>query len=91
MGVHRQADPEPLEYLERWQLVRQGLRDEIIAGKLLPGEVLSEGELAARYGVSRGPIRSALQDLHRVGLVQGGASRRRMRVATFTQRDVDEH
>ena len=85
-----QSEPEPLEYLERWKLVRHGLRDEIIAGRLLPGDVLSEGELAERYGVSRGPIRSALQDLRRVGLVEGGATRRRMQVATFTQRDVDE-
>lgn len=90
MSALQRPEPALPEYLERWQIVRQALRDEIIAGALRPGDVLSEGELAERYGVSRGPIRSALQDLARVGLVVGGAPRRRMRVATFTQRDVDE-
>jgi DNA-binding GntR family transcriptional regulator len=80
----------PPEYLERWQIVRQAIRDEIIDGRLRPGDVLSEGVLAERYGVSRGPIRSALQDLVRVGLVVGGATRRRLRVATFSASDVDE-
>jgi DNA-binding GntR family transcriptional regulator len=82
-------EPE-VDYLDRWQVIRRILRDDIIAGTLRPGEVLSEAHLAERFGVSRGPVRTALQDLARVGLVVGGASRRRVRVARFERKDIDE-
>lgn len=80
----------PFDYQDRWQIVRQSLRDRIIEGSLHPGEILSEVALAEHYGVSRGPIRTALQDLARVGLVTPGATRRRMSVARFDARDIDE-
>lgn len=83
------AEPE-VDYLDRWQVIRRVLRDDIISGSLRPDEVLSEAQLAQRFGVSRGPVRTALQDLARVGLVVGGASRRRVRVATFGRKDIDE-
>jgi DNA-binding GntR family transcriptional regulator len=79
-----------VDYLDRWQVIRRVLRDDIIAGTLRPGEVLSEAQLAQRFRVSRGPVRTALQDLARVGLVVGGASRRRVRVARFERKDIDE-
>jgi DNA-binding GntR family transcriptional regulator len=39
------------------------LTQAIISGEFTPGERLSEAELARRFGISRGPIREALQRL----------------------------
>ena len=59
------AQPEPL----RLQ-VQGALEQLIIDGRLEPGERLIETELAKRLGVSRGPIREALQMLAREGWVE---------------------
>jgi DNA-binding GntR family transcriptional regulator len=45
------------------------LRDAIVSGQLEPGRQISENELAARLGVSRTPIREALQRLREERLV----------------------
>ena len=45
------------------------LRDAIVTGGMRPGERLVETELAERLGLSRGPIREALHQLAREGLV----------------------
>lgn len=39
------------------------LQDDIVLGVLKPGTKLGETELAARYGVSRGPLREAIRRL----------------------------
>lgn len=39
------------------------LQDDIVLGVLKPGTKLGEAELAARYGVSRGPLREAIRRL----------------------------
>jgi DNA-binding GntR family transcriptional regulator len=46
------------------------LRSQIISGQRLPGERLNEVEIANELGVSRGPVREAMQRLARDGLVQ---------------------
>ena len=46
------------------------LEDEILAGALKPGARLDEVSLALRFGVSRTPIREALQHLAHQGLVE---------------------
>ncbi|MEH7333610.1 GntR family transcriptional regulator [Neobacillus drentensis] len=46
------------------------LREAIITGNLKPGERLIQDELASLMGVSRMPIREALRDLEREGLVE---------------------
>ena len=46
------------------------LRRAIVSLDLLPGQALSENELAARYGVSRTPVREALIRLADEGLVE---------------------
>lgn len=46
------------------------LRDDILKGKLAPGENLVELKLASQYGVSRTPIREALRQLELEGLVR---------------------
>jgi DNA-binding GntR family transcriptional regulator len=45
------------------------LRDEILRGDIAAGSWLREGTVAANLGVSRTPVREALQRLHADGLV----------------------
>jgi DNA-binding GntR family transcriptional regulator len=54
----------------------RALRDEIISGRLEPGERLTERHLAARLGVSPTPIREALQRLEHEHLIQRTDTRR---------------
>ena len=49
--------------------VYERLQDMLIERVLAPGDHLVEERLAARLGVSRGPVREALQRLHRDGWV----------------------
>ena len=50
--------------------LRQDLEAEIFAGRLAPGQRLDESKLAARFGVSRTPVREALLQLASIGLVE---------------------
>lgn len=50
--------------------VLDALREAIISGDLKPGQPLIETELAASLGVSRAPLREALQILSSEGLVE---------------------
>ncbi|UYN98283.1 MAG: GntR family transcriptional regulator [Devosia sp.] len=45
------------------------LRDEIVSMALKPGDVISESDIAARYGVSRQPVREAFIRLAQLGLL----------------------
>ena len=49
---------------------RDRIEDEIATGQLRPGERLDETSLAERFGVSRTPIREALQQLAAGGMVE---------------------
>jgi DNA-binding GntR family transcriptional regulator len=51
-------------------LVGERIRSSIIDGALPPGSQLHEVELAASFGVSRGPVREALQRLIQEGLLR---------------------
>jgi len=51
-------------------LVRQELERMILAGELPAGAKLTEAGLAARLGVSRGPVREAFRALEEIGLVR---------------------
>jgi len=50
--------------------IRDTLQDEIESGKLAPGAALDERALAARFDVSRTPVREALQQLAARDLVR---------------------
>lgn len=50
--------------------LKSQIEEEIAMGILLPGERLDEASLAARFGVSRTPIREALQQLSIAGLIE---------------------
>ena len=50
-------------------IVTERLRTNIVNGTLEPGSQLNEAELANSFGVSRGPVREALQRLVQEGLL----------------------
>ncbi len=56
-----EADPAAAQTLA--DRVFAAIQDAIIKGELQAGSKMSEAELAARYGVSRGPLREALRRL----------------------------
>ncbi len=70
----------------------QRLRGLIVEGHLGPGARLVEAELAARFGVSRTPVRTALYLLHQEGYVEarGEGRQSRLTVTPMTQRDAIE-
>jgi DNA-binding GntR family transcriptional regulator len=69
----------------RAAMLRRQLADEIITGKLDPGKRLDERELAARFGLSRTPVREALRQLAAIGL----AELRPHRGVIVAQPDID--
>jgi DNA-binding GntR family transcriptional regulator len=70
----------------------QRLRDLIVSGRLTPGAPLVEAELSLRLGVSRTPVRSALQRLQQEGFVTAGRAGTMLRamVAPLTADDMRE-
>ncbi|WP_406127899.1 GntR family transcriptional regulator [Streptomyces sp. NBC_00989] len=69
--------------------VLANLRQEIIAGRLGPGDRLVERELAERFGVSRVPVREAIRALVAEGFVHFETPRRTV-VRPLTPNDVRE-
>jgi DNA-binding GntR family transcriptional regulator len=53
-----------------YELVRDEIAGNIAAGKLWPGVVLLEGPIASLLGVSRGPVKRALELLAEDGLIR---------------------
>lgn len=56
-------------------LVFNQILDSVHNGRLQPGERISDSELAERLGVSRTPVREALQRLREIGIIEASASR----------------
>ncbi len=79
--------------IERPGLVRQAayekLKELIISGRLGPGEHLGEPALAEALGVSRTPVREALQRLAQEGLVEMTPGKG-ARVRLLTPTEVDD-
>jgi DNA-binding GntR family transcriptional regulator len=67
----------------------QELRRIILEGQIGPGEKLNEGELAKALGISRTPIREAINRLEKEGLVEIFPQRGAF-VIQFTEKDVYE-
>lgn len=67
--------------------VHHALRQQILDGSIQSGAVLSQVELAERFGVSRTPLREALRMLQEEGLID--AKGRRARVAVFDLKDLE--
>lgn len=77
------------EHKQLWESIADQLRDEILDGRLAAGSRLLETELAERFGVSRGPIRDALNELARQGLAED-LPRRGTFVSSLSEHDLDE-
>jgi len=83
---------EPLPSLDRSTLrerALRSLRSAILSGRYRSGDHLSEVEVAAHLGVSRGTVREALRHLQQEGLVTAGA-RGMLRVNTVSPKEVRE-
>lgn len=52
------------------QQIADALRDEVLAGRLQPGQEFTVKEIAEQYGVSATPVREALVDLSAQGLLE---------------------
>lgn len=63
---HLRPEPDPAAP----QRVLEAIRRDIIFGVLLPGARVTEAALAAKYGVSRVPVREALRALEAEGFVE---------------------
>ena len=74
-------------YRER---VADALRAALIAGELLPGQVYSAPALAARFGVSATPVREAMLDLAKEGLVDT-VPNKGFRVTAVSDTQLDEY
>jgi DNA-binding GntR family transcriptional regulator len=74
-------------YRER---VADALRAALIAGELRPGEVYSAPTLAARFGVSATPVREAMLDLVKEGLVDT-VPNKGFRVTAVSEEQLDEY
>ncbi len=70
--------------------VANALRAALIAGELRPGVVYSAPALAADFGVSATPVREAMLDLTREGLVEA-VRNKGFRITELTERDLDDY
>lgn len=82
-------DVERVEVPDLWEVVADRIRNQIIAGELPPGSRLVETDLATRFGTSRGPIREALRELEREGIIIS-TQRRGTIVGSMTKQDLEE-
>ncbi|MFI5872318.1 GntR family transcriptional regulator [Streptomyces sp. NBC_00377] len=57
------------------QQIADALRDEVLGGRLKPGQEFTVKEIAEQYGVSATPVREALVDLSAQGLLEADQHR----------------
>jgi DNA-binding GntR family transcriptional regulator len=88
----RKKKPATVETTSSVTKAFQQLRELIVRGNLPPGAWIVEAEIAERLGLSRTPIRGALQWLHREGYVieHKGNRKARIVVAPLTREDARE-
>ncbi|GAA0394678.1 GntR family transcriptional regulator [Streptomyces luteireticuli] len=70
--------------------VAHALRAALISGELRPGEVYSAPVLAEDFGISATPVREAMLDLAREGLVEP-VRNKGFRVTEVDERDLDQY
>ncbi|MEU0571378.1 GntR family transcriptional regulator [Nonomuraea sp. NPDC005983] len=69
--------------------VAHALRAALVAGEMRPGVVYSAPVLAGQFGVSATPVREAMLDLAKEGLVEA-VRNKGFRVTELSERDLDE-
>jgi len=75
--------------LTRAEAIARHLREEIVTGRLAPGTVIKDAELADRLGVSITPVREAIVLLSAEGLIDISPNRTR-RVTDVSQKNALE-
>ncbi|MEU2157220.1 GntR family transcriptional regulator [Streptomyces sp. NPDC019396] len=70
--------------------VAHALRAALVAGELRPGHVYSAPGLAADFGTSATPVREAMLDLAREGLVEP-VRNKGFRITEVSERDLDQY
>lgn len=70
-------------------LIAEQLRESVITGKITAGTQLSEAALAEAFGVSRGPLREAMQRLLQEGLLRSERNRG-IFVKKLTHNDIED-
>jgi DNA-binding GntR family transcriptional regulator len=81
-----------LQHIENKPLrerVLDSLREAIISGEFKPGQPVVESDIAAQLGVSRAPVREAIQILSAEGLVEIMPYRGSV-VRSLSRRDIEE-
>ncbi|QKW37383.1 GntR family transcriptional regulator [Actinomadura sp. NAK00032] len=85
----RLGELEPVPRKSTVEIVSDELREAIMYGSLEPGAQLGEAELAGRLGISRGPLREAMQRLVQEGLLVS-EPHRGLFVITLDEGDVED-
>jgi len=85
----KNSSPSQIPRVTFASMVGERIRSNIIEGVLPPGSQLNEVELAGAFGVSRGPVREAMQRLIQEGLLRS-EPHRGVFVPTMTPEDVDD-
>jgi DNA-binding GntR family transcriptional regulator len=78
--------PGPVTRSTLRQQIAEALRDEVLAGRLLPGQEFTVKEIAEQYGVSATPVREALVDLAAQELLEA-VQHRGFQVRAFSAED----
>jgi DNA-binding GntR family transcriptional regulator len=78
-----------LEKVSMRERVARALRAAIVSGEMEPGTVYSAPSLGARFGVSATPVREAMIDLVREGLVEI-VPNKGFRVTAIDEADLDQ-
>jgi len=92
MSNETDYDDEANTRIEQFSLVELAtvkIRELLVAGVIKPGERVREEWLTSKLGISRPPIREAMQILIQQGLLER-LPRRGARALTLTQTDIDE-
>jgi DNA-binding GntR family transcriptional regulator len=69
--------------------ITEGLREEILAGRLRPGDRLRQDEIARQFSVSHIPVREALRQLNAEGFIEIQPHRGAI-VSGLSLRELDE-
>lgn len=85
--MNEPGELEPVARESTAALIADRLRSAIMYGTFAPGTQLAESDLASRLGVSRGPLREAMQRLVQEGLLRS-APHRGLFVTSLDVQDV---
>ncbi|MHB1162720.1 MAG: GntR family transcriptional regulator [Chloroflexota bacterium] len=80
---------KPLPFRSLQEMVADNLRQAILSGVLKPGQRILDAEIARQMGISRSPVREALRQLERDGLVRSTPNRG-VSVRCLSHRDLAE-